>query len=402
MHERTSLRNAALKVLALGFGCLMSLSALAQATNDNLLREAAQSLAAGNLQTAEGELESILRQSPEDYRALDFLGLLRAEQQRNADAEELFQRVIRIRPDSASAFIHLGMLYIQMERPDDAVPQLQQGLHLAPERTDAAKALLHIWEEQAHNAVTRGDSEKALAALISARKLAPGDPDVNYQYGMVALRMGLLPDAITAFHATLKARSDDVLAIYGLGRAYMDSSKFEDARQQFVRYLELRPSDASGHYALGMSLAALERSPEAAAEFQRSITLSPVQTESYFRLGLLQLDAKALDSAASNFQHVLDRDATHAGALAGLGRLRLEQQNYTAAADLLQRAIASNQSLREAHYYLGLTYARLGRKEESSQQLQIATRLEHEESEKQRTVFKILDTGSENSSVPTK
>jgi hypothetical protein len=49
--------------------------------------------------------------------------------------------------------------------------------------------------------------------------------------------------------------------------------------------------------------------------------------------------------------------------------------------------------LREAHYYLGLTYARLGRKQESNEQLQIATRLEHEESEKQRTMLRILDPG---------
>jgi tetratricopeptide (TPR) repeat protein len=375
---------------------------LAQATNDTLLRDAAQSLAAGDLQRAESELQSVLQQSPSDYRALDFLGLLRAEQQRNADAEELFRRAIGIKSDSASAHIHLGLLYIQMGRPDDAVSPLQDGLRLAPERTDAAKALLNIWQEQARIAIANGESEKALAALISARKLAPDDPDVNYQYGMVVLRMGLLPDAITAFQATLKTRSNDPLALYGLGRAYMDSSKFEDARQQFAKYLELRPNDASGHYALGMSLAALERSPDAATEFQQSIELSPVQTESYFRLGLLQLDAKDLDSAANNFRRVLDRDSKHAAALAGMGRVELERKKYSEAADLLQRAIAGNDQLREAHYFLGLTYARMGRKEESEQQLQIATRLEHEEAQKQRTVFKILDTGSGNGSVPPK
>ena len=90
--------------------------------------------------------------------AEDVLGLLRAEQQRNADAEELFQRAIGIKPGSASAHIHLGLLYIQMGRPHDAISPLQDGLRIAPERTDAAQALLNIWQEQARTAVARGES----------------------------------------------------------------------------------------------------------------------------------------------------------------------------------------------------------------------------------------------------
>jgi len=53
---------------------------------------------------------------------------------------------------------------------------------------------------------------------------------------------------------------------------------------------------------------------------------------------------------------------------------------------------ATNDSLREAHYYLGLTFARMGRKQESDAQLQIATRLEHDEVEKHRTIFRIEDS----------
>ncbi len=71
--------------------------------------------------------------------------------------------------------------------------------------------------------------------------------------------------------------------------------------------------------------------------------------------------------------------------------LELEKKQFGEAVDLLQRAISSDDSLREAHYYLGLTYARMGRKAESDQQLEIATQLEHADAEKQKVVFKILD-----------
>ena len=85
--------------------------------------------------------------------------------------------------------------------------------------------------------------------------------------------------------------------------------------------------------------------------------------------------------------------ATYAGALAGLGRVEFEQRRYEESAGLLERAVRSDSSVREAHDYLGLTYARLGKKQESEEQFQIATRLEHEQLEKQKTDLKIVDPG---------
>jgi len=356
----------------------------------SLLQDAGRAMAAGDLASAEEKLQWILRSSPDNYRALDLLGILRAQQQRNSEAEDIFQRVIKTKPDYASAHIDLGLLYIQMGEAEKAVPELEEGSRLAPERTDATAALAGVLRDQARS--TSGeDPEKALSFLLRAHKLVPNDPDVLSDLGMVELRMSLFPDAIEAFQQALKSRSDDARAIYGLGRSFMELAKFQEAHEQFVHYVAMRPDDASGHYALGMNCAALQLAPEARSEFQKSIALQPTQTESYFRLGILDLDGKDYNAAEQNLQHVLGRDPKHAGALAGLGRVKLETKKYDEAADVLQRAIVSDNSLREAHYYLGLTYSRMGRKEDSDQQLKIATQLEKQATEKQRTVFKILN-----------
>lgn len=355
-----------------------------------MLKDAGDAIAGGRLQEAEADLQSILSTSPDDFQALDLLAIVRAQQRREPEAEQIFLRVIKDHPDFASAHIDLGLLYVQMGEPEKAVPELQEGLRLAPDRTEAATALVGIWRQQAR-ATLDSDPEKALSFLLRARKIAPGDPDVQFEFGMAALRMNLLPDAVTAFEETLKLRPHDPKALYGLGRAFMQQAKYDDARQQFVRYVALRPNDASGHYALGYSCAMLERSAEASSEFEKSIALAPVQTESYFQLGLLDLKAHDLDSAAKNFNRVLGRNPNHAGALAGMGRVAFERKKYDESADFLHRSIASDASSYESHYYLGLTYARLGHKQESDEQFQIATRLEHEQLEKERTVFTILN-----------
>jgi Flp pilus assembly protein TadD len=89
---------------------------------------------------------------------------------------------------------------------------------------------------------------------------------------------------------------------------------------------------------------------------------------------------------------VLSRDSHHAGALESEGRLKFGRKDYAQALDLLEKAIALDALLREAHCYLGMTYARMGRKDDSEKELAVATRLEHEEVERHRNLIRIIDS----------
>ena len=391
-------------VLCYGLLALSSLSSLAQnptpSSNASRLQHAAQAMTAGQLTIAEKDLQSVLRIAPDDYRALDLLGVVRVLQQNQSGAEQLFLRAIRKNPDFAPARAHLGLVYLQQNRMEEAEPQLREAVRIDPTRRDASEALVRILQDRARTAFDGGDYSKALPLLTEAEKYAPENLDVLSELGTVELRMSLWEDAVVSYRRILKLSPADLLALYNLGRAFMGLSGFEKARQEFARYVEARPEDASGHCALGMTLAALERVPEARQQFERSLVLAPDQTESYFRLGLIDLDAKNLDQAAANFQQVLSRDPKHGGALSGLGRVAFEQKRYSEAIDLLQRAVASDDSLREAHYYLGLTFAHLGRRPESEAQLQIATRLEHEEAQHGRTVLRIPDNDGDHPANP--
>ena len=364
--------------------------------NSSLIRDAARSFAAGDIKRAENELNIVLAAEPKEFHALNLLGIIRAQQRREPEAEALFKRAIEVKPDFASTHVSLGMLYVQMAKPDEAIPQFQEALRLDPERSDARSSLVSVWRDQAHAAVGQ-DPEKALALLLDARKTSPNDAEVQYDFGMVALRMSLLPDAKHAFEETLKLRADDAKALYGLGRTEMALADYEGAQVTFRRYCHLHPADASGHYALGTILAALQQSEEARSQFEKSIELQPAQTESYFQIGRIDLEGGNFAAAEAQFSRVLKRDSHHAGALAGMGRLHFLQKDYAQAVDFFQRAIAADASLREAHYYLGMTYARLGRTDDSEKEQEIATRLEHEEVERHQNLLKIVgsapDTG---------
>jgi tetratricopeptide (TPR) repeat protein len=360
--------------------------------NQPRLQEAGRALAAGNLDRAESELQSALHSAPGEYRALDLLGVVRVLQKRETEAEELFHQTIQKQPAFAPGHAHLGLLYLQLGRTEEAVPELREALRLDPTRADAAAALVRILQDQARAAAAHGDAKASLALLADARKYAPGNADIHYEFGVAALQMSLWQDAISALQQTLKLRKNDAPALYNLGRAFLGLWKLEDARRQFSQYIAVRPDDASGYCALGMTLAALERSEEARAQFERSVALDPAQTESYFRLGLLELEARDLDSADKNLRQVLDRDPRHPGALTATGRVEFSRKHYDEALIFLQRAIANGDSTHEVHYYLGLTLARLGRKQESDEQLQIATQMQRAEAEHRSMVFTLGPT----------
>jgi tetratricopeptide (TPR) repeat protein len=400
--------NGVQNKLFCGFALVLSsLMAVAQvsapSSTTSLLQDAAQAMTAGKLARAETDLQTVLRTTPDDYRALDLLGVVRVLQHRDAEAEQRFRRAVQKNADFAPAHAHLGLLYFQKGRTDDAIPQLREALRIDSARRDASDALVQILRDQSKTAAAVGDSGRSLALLREARNYAPNNPDVQFEFGESALQLSLWQDAIAAFQQTLKLRQNDPAAVYSLGRAFLGEWKIEEARQQFARYVEARPDSAPGHCALGMTLAALESTQEAREQFERSIALAPEQTESYFRLGLIELNMKELDEGAANFRMVLTRDPKHTGALSGLGRVAFEQKRYSDAIELLQRALAIDDSSREAHYYLGLTFVRLGRKEEGDSQLQIATRLEHDEARHRRTILKIQDgEGGDHNSDPKK
>ena len=354
------------------------------------LRDAAQFLSAGKLESAESELQLVLHKSPQEYRAQDLLGVVRVLQHREGEAETLFYRAIQSRPDFASAHAHLGRLYAETGRDGDAIPELQRALQLDPKRTDASDALLQIFREHAKTADANGDFKQALGLLIEARKLAPNNPDVQFEFATAAFKVSLLQDAVDGFRAALSHRKNDAPAVYGLGRAYGGLGRAEEARQEFEHYVALRPDDPSGYCSLGITLAALDRATEARTEFRKSIALAPEQTEAYFQLGNLELHTNDIDSARPHLQHALDRDSNHPGALAALGRLEFSQKHYPEAAGLLVRSITSDDSSREAHYYLALTYGRLGRKADSDREFERVKQLQQSDVEKRTSLLNRL------------
>jgi tetratricopeptide (TPR) repeat protein len=264
-------------------------------------------------------------------------------------------------------------------RDPEAMDRFETVLAIDLRNKDAREGELDAATELAMSARRENRQDAALKVLEHACSKLPDDPKLLLDVGIQATEMGLLSEANDSLQTARKLDANDPDILYALARLEMQEQHLQAAGTDLRAYLTKRPEDASAHFGLGKVLEVDQRTTEARAEFERSIQLQPAQTESYYELGQLELEMQHDAQAAPLFQKVLARDPTHGGALTGMGIIAFRSKDYTQAEQYLARAEQAAPSYQPAHYYRGLALARLGRKDESQHELQIAAELDRKQ-----------------------
>ena len=324
-------------------------------------------------------LNSLLSKNPGDADALTMLAQIRLDQGDATTAKELLTRALASSPNSPAANIALGRLMLKEHRDPEAMDRFETVLAIDLRDKDAREGELAAATELAMSARRENNQDAALKVLEHARTRLPDEPKLLLDLGIQATEMGLLPEANDSLQAAQKLDASDPDILYALARLEMQQQHLRAAEADLRAYLAARPDDASAHFGLGKVLEVAQRTTEARAEFERSIQLQPAQTESYYELGQLELEMQHDAQAAPLFQKVLARDATHGGALTGMGIIAFRSKDYAQAQQYLARAEKTAPDYQPAHYYRGLALARLGQKDESQRELQIAADLDRKQ-----------------------
>jgi tetratricopeptide (TPR) repeat protein len=274
---------------------------------------------------------------------------------------------------SQSALPSEGAKLLQAGKLSEARDAFEAVLSADGPNPEALAGEVQSSERLALEARAAGRMGDALQTLV--QQYAPQNARLLYDLGILEDQMGLFYDADKALATAMVLTPDEPDVLYAVARVKMDLGQLTAAEEKMKAYLKLRPMDASAQFGLGRIYQIGLEFGKARAAFLRSIELQPVQTESYFELGDLALKQGDYEEAAAQFKKTLDRDAKHGGALEGSGEISFKQKQYEQARAFLERAIAASPEYAPSHYYMGLTLARLGRKEESARELELATKL---------------------------
>jgi tetratricopeptide (TPR) repeat protein len=267
-------------------------------------------------------------------------------------------------------------------------------LNSDPTNKDAQDGEVAASEKLALDDRRAGRMDDALRDLLRAQGFAPKNPRLLFDLGIQEDDMQLYKDADRTLALAEQLNPGDPQLLYALGRVKLDLGQLSAAEEKLRAYLKFAPNDASAHYGLGRVLQAGLQFDPARAEFQRAIDLQPLQTEAYYQLGDIALGQGDFAEAISEFGKTLARDARHGGALTGTGEAYFKQKQYAKAEEFLERAIVAAPEYETAHYYLGLTLARLGRKDDSERELTLASKLADVAGKKARSGLHLIPSAT--------
>jgi tetratricopeptide (TPR) repeat protein len=353
------------------------------AQTSETLQRALDLLAHGQVEEAGHTLETFLQRHPDNADAWALLGVVRVQQNEQAQAEESFRKALAIQPHLTSAETSLGHLLLDEHRPSEALPYLKEALRNDQGDSKLQEMLVSASEGTALQQRAQGDSNGALATLVAAKTDAPHNFALLLDLGILEDELHLLRDADRDVREARSIHPDDLKALYAEARVKMDLQDMPAAEGDLRAYLKGRPGDATAHYGLGRVLQMTQRSDEAKAEFERSIALAPNQAESYYQIGQMALDHGDYLAAQQECRKALEHDPKHGGALTVLGIAAFRLKQYPEAIRSLEAAIAVAPGYQPAHYYYGLALARTGQKNAADRELKLAAQMADEQNRRE-------------------
>ena len=293
------------------------------------------------------------------------------------EAVDLFGKARLLDDSDPQVHIDFARAALELERPEDSIegwraamaaggksPELYDGLARAfsmktdhksakvaaeQSRKEFPEALLPL-----HTMATvlyhSGDKAGVEKVLFEALSKAPDDPLTLEKLGVWFRECGRFEEAARAIRRAQVLAPAEPRLMYQRGMIEMRSGEREVAEKTFRGLLEARPGDMDARTALGILLDETTRPAEAEKLFAGSAAQAPRDYRAFFHLGRLCCrDAGRVEEGIAHFERMLDlapRDR-HAIHTAYIVALNAGESKVAAKAERLMRAMGEAPSVEE-------------------------------------------------------
>jgi tetratricopeptide (TPR) repeat protein len=412
---------------------------------DREFKSAVAEYDAGHFTEAAAQLEDLLPRVPNSFEVHELLGQVYASLSQDPKAIEHLQEAVRLKPDSGAArtnlaatllhagkaelageqfrkalalephnydaYHNLGEFYIQSGKLADAIPLLEQAQSINPSSYDngydlaqaefltgklvearkTAQALVRIKDTgELHNLLGQIEEKdgKFVAAANEFQIAAHMDPsdDNMFDWGSELLLHRTYEPAIDVFEQASQRYPDSPRLKIGLGMALYSRGKYDEAVRALLAASDLSPSDPRCYSFLSK---AYDSSPNQAEDviqrFRRYANLQPgnALAQYYYAMSLWK-GKRSEDSGAdlatveTLLQKAIALDESLPEAHVQLGNLYADRHEYARSVPEYVRALELNPNLSDAHYRLGQDYVHVGQKDQAQKEFGVYQKLRAE------------------------
>ena len=397
---------------------------------------------AGQLPQAAAQLEQLLPQVPKSFEVHELLGLVYAAQSQDAKAVEQLQAAVHLKPDSAAAhtnlaaaLVHagnselagqqfrralelephdydanhnLGEFYVQTGKIADATPLLEQAQRITPSSYDngydlsqaylltgqlaRARELVQSLVQQKNTGELHsllGQIEEKDGKFVEAANefgtAAHMDPTEEnlFEWGSEFLLHRTYEPAIEVFTKATERYPNSPRLFIGLGMALYSRGKYDEAVKTLLAAADLNPADPRCYLFLSK---AYDSSPNQANDviqrFRRFSDLQPGNALALYYYAMSLWKGKRAEDPGSDLREVesllqksVALDPKLAEAHVQLGNLYADQHEYAKSIPEYTKALEVNPNLPDAHYRLGQDYVHVGQKDRAQAEFEVYQKL---------------------------
>ena len=235
----------------------------------------------GDLPEAPAQEQRVADMLPQNPVTPCIIGRLFVRLGKDDQAEKSFLRALAIRSDDVAALNEMGILRANQQKTAEAATYFARSLKIDPNSVEAHQALGFM--EQ-----TEGNLDQALVHYQAAAKYQPNGPGDYFYRAMNLVAEHRGAEAFNYFSATVYMEPAFWQARFSFGLELAAEGKIDQAQAQFSQVVVTRPDFAPGHLQNGIALAKLGKLDDALVEFQNALRLNPSDEDAQKNLQAVQ------------------------------------------------------------------------------------------------------------------
>lgn len=306
-------------------------------------------------------LRGLLAHVPDD--PLPVLALARSYHQagRIDEAEAMYRRVLELEAGDAGATLGLARLYADNDREAEAIELYHEVATVDPLREEATAA------REALDAILQARAQRRLAAVDGITD-ADTLEDELLPDGREMFELGGHEAAQQVLEHLITQAPDSAPAHYWLGRSYLATERHGDAIVVLRRSIDLAPDEARYHKALGLAYREEQLLRLAGEMLEAARALAPDAMAIAFELAALYEQRGDDEQARETLREILERSPESTDIARALARMGLperpadlDETRLDVAWERLEPLPPGGLRAPAANHYMAILYERLGR-----------------------------------------